>query len=92
MLGPNPDARYERGYVRVRPSDVIVFYTDGITEATSPVGEDFGVPRLQELIAHNHTLPARALTDLIFQSVETFSRRTRPRDDQTVVVLRHPPA
>ena len=92
VLGPNPDARYERGYVRVRPSDVIVFYTDGITEATSPIGEDFGVPRLQELIAHNHTLPARALTDLIFQSVETFSRRTRPRDDQTVVVLRHPPA
>ncbi|HYS78215.1 MAG TPA: SpoIIE family protein phosphatase, partial [Candidatus Dormibacteraeota bacterium] len=73
-------------------SDVIVFYSDGITEATGPGGEDFGVHRLQGLIADNHTLSAKALTELIFQRVETFSRRTRPRDDQTVVVLRHPPA
>jgi len=88
VLGPNPDARYERGYVRVRPSDVIVLYSDGITEATDPAGEDFGVQRLQGIIADNHALSARALTDLIFQRVEAFSRRSRPRDDQTVVVVR----
>jgi len=91
VLGPDPDARYERGYVRVRPSDIIVVYTDGITEATDPSDEDFGVHRLQGIIADNRALSARALTELIFQRVEAFSRRTRPRDDQTVVVLRHPP-
>ncbi len=90
VLGPDPDAHYERGYLRLRPSDVIVIYSDGITEAQSPEGEDFGVPRLQGIIAGHLSLPARALADLIFQKVEAFSRRARPRDDQTVVVVRHP--
>src|SRR5213593_1196657 len=53
VLGPDPQARYERGYVRVRPSDVIVIYSDGITEATDPDDEDFGVARLQRIIADN---------------------------------------
>ncbi|MEK7283592.1 MAG: PP2C family protein-serine/threonine phosphatase, partial [Acidobacteriota bacterium] len=90
VLGPDPDAHYERGYLRFRPSDVIVIYSDGITEAQSPEGEDFGVPRLQGIIAGHLSLPARGLADLIFQQVEAFSRRSRPRDDQTVVVVRHP--
>jgi sigma-B regulation protein RsbU (phosphoserine phosphatase) len=90
VLGPDPDARYERGYVRLRPSDVVVIYSDGITEAASPDDEDFGVERLRRTIADNAGLPSKALVDLIFQRVEAFSRRTRPRDDQTVVVVRKP--
>jgi sigma-B regulation protein RsbU (phosphoserine phosphatase) len=89
VLGPDPEARYERGYVRVRPADVIVIYSDGITEATGPHDEDFGVLRLQRVIADNHALPAKALADLIFQKVEAFSRQAPPRDDQTVVVVRN---
>jgi len=89
VLGPDPDARYERGYARVRPSDVIVIYSDGITEAMSPDDQDFGLERLQRIVADNAALSARALTDLIFQKVEAFSRRTRPHDDQTVVVVRN---
>jgi sigma-B regulation protein RsbU (phosphoserine phosphatase) len=92
VLGPDPEARYERGYVRLRPSDVVVIYSDGITEATGPNDEDFGLERLQRLIADNHALSAKALTDLIFQRVEAFSRRARPHDDQTVVVVRNPAA
>jgi sigma-B regulation protein RsbU (phosphoserine phosphatase) len=90
VLGPDPEARYERGYVRVRPGDTIVLYSDGITEATGPSGDDFGLDRLKEIMARNAGLPAKALVDLIFQSVEAFSRRSRPRDDQTVVVIRRP--
>ena len=89
VLGPDPDARYERGYARVRPSDVIVIYSDGITEASGPDDKDFGLERLQGIVADNAALSARALTDLIFQKVEAFSRRSRPRDDQTVVVVRN---
>lgn len=90
VLGPDPDARYERGYVQLGPADIIVIYSDGITEAQSPEDEDFGVSRLQGIIADHRTFTARALTDLIFQKVEAFTRRARPRDDQTVVVVRNP--
>ncbi len=90
VLGPDPEARYERGYVRVEPGALIVLYTDGITEATDDADEAFGVERLKETIAENASLPSRALVDLIFQRVESFSRRATPRDDQTVVVARRP--
>jgi len=90
VLGPDPDARYERGYVSVPAGGVIVLYTDGITEATNLADEAFGVERLKRTIAENAGLPAKTLAELIFQRVETFSGRTRPSDDQTVVVVRRP--
>jgi sigma-B regulation protein RsbU (phosphoserine phosphatase) len=94
VLGPDMDAVYERGYVSLGPGDLIVLYTDGITEAADPAhggDEQFGVARLQSLIADNRSLPARGLVDLVFQRVEAFSGRSRPRDDQTVVVVKVPP-
>jgi sigma-B regulation protein RsbU (phosphoserine phosphatase) len=92
VLGPDPEARYERGYVVMRPGDVLVLYSDGITEAAERGGEAFGLDRLKGLIASQAGLPARAMLDLIFQRVEVFSGRARPHDDQTVVVVRRPPA
>jgi len=92
VLGPDPDAEYERGYVVMRPGDMVVVYSDGITEATDERDEPFGLERLRQVIASHTGLSARGLVDLIFHAVETFSRRARPTDDQTVVVIRRPPA
>jgi len=92
VLGPDPDAEYERGYVVMRPGDVVVVYSDGITEAANSRDEAFGVDRLRQAIAAHADLPARGLVDLIFHAAETFSGRARPADDQTVVVIRRPPA
>ena len=90
VLGPDPAARYERGYVVMRPGDVIVLYSDGITEAANRADEAFGLDRLKAVIAEHADLTARALCELIFQKVESFSDRTRPNDDQTLVVVRLP--
>jgi sigma-B regulation protein RsbU (phosphoserine phosphatase) len=90
VLGPDPDARYERGYVIMKPGDIIVLYSDGITEATDPADEAFGLERLKQVIATHAQAPARELVDVIFKSVEAFSRRARREDDQTVVAIRLP--
>ena len=90
VLGPDPEARYERGYSRIEPGDTIVLYTDGITEAADASGEAFGVDGLKQVVARHATLGAKGLAARIFESVEAFSRRTRPLDDQTVVVVRRP--
>jgi sigma-B regulation protein RsbU (phosphoserine phosphatase) len=92
VLGPDPDARYERGYVVMRPGNVVVIYSDGITEAADANDQQFGMDRLKEIVAANRDLAAKALVDLIFQSVEAFSGRSRPADDQTVLVIRVPQA
>jgi len=75
----------------LRPGDVVVIYSDGITEASDAGDEQFGVARLKQMVASHADLPARALVELIFRTVESFSGRTRPLDDQTVMVIRRPP-
>jgi sigma-B regulation protein RsbU (phosphoserine phosphatase) len=90
VLGPDPDARYERGYVEMRAGDAILLYSDGITEATGRSGDDFGLERLERILTEHHSLEAKTVVDLVFREVETFSGRSAPADDQTVVVVRHP--
>jgi sigma-B regulation protein RsbU (phosphoserine phosphatase) len=74
----------------MRPGDLVVVYSDGITDATDANDEMFGLERLRRVIAAHAGLSARGLVELIFHAVETFSRRARPTDDQTVVVIRRP--
>jgi sigma-B regulation protein RsbU (phosphoserine phosphatase) len=90
VLGPDPDALYERGYVIMKPGNIIVLYSDGITEATDSSDEAFGLERLKEVVASNADVPAKELVDIIFKAVEAFSRRPNREDDQTVVAIRLP--
>lgn len=86
VLGPNPDALYERGYVQLEPGAVLLLYTDGITEEENPAGEAFGVPRLAEIVRRGWT-GARALVETVFAETRAFSGLDSPRDDQTVVAV-----
>jgi serine phosphatase RsbU (regulator of sigma subunit) len=91
VLGPFPDATYLRGFAQLEPGDVLVLYTDGITECRHHRnGEEFGLPRLQALIKRHAKLPAVELTQTIFHAVSSFAGSSSPVDDQTVVVVRRP--
>ncbi|RPJ58209.1 MAG: hypothetical protein EHM23_18120 [Acidobacteria bacterium] len=50
VLGLLPKAVYEEGSIWVSPGDLLVVYSDGLTEATDPSGSEFGEKRLEELI------------------------------------------
>ena len=68
ILGPNPDARYTFGIENINPGDLLVLYTDGITEATGGVdGEEYGRERLI------HTL--RTAYRLLFADEGTLTER-----------------
>lgn len=86
VLGPNPRALYERGYVQLAPGSVLLAYTDGITEAENAAGEAFGVERLHEVLRGAWT-GAQGLVEAVFDAVGTFSGTKTPRDDQTVVAV-----
>jgi sigma-B regulation protein RsbU (phosphoserine phosphatase) len=87
VLGPNPDALYERGYVDLTPGSVFLAYTDGITEAVNASGEAFGTGRLRDLIASRRWLKAGDLVDAVFEQVWEFSSMNPPADDQTAVAI-----
>jgi sigma-B regulation protein RsbU (phosphoserine phosphatase) len=95
VLGPLPDASYSRGFVIMKPGDMLVFYTDGICEtqgrdeAGRQIGE-YGMERLVEVAREHQGETAREVVEAIFKSVETFSRHAPPDDDRTVMVVSHP--
>jgi len=90
ILGPNPDAKYERGYETMEAGSILFAYTDGITEAEDGDGEMFGVDRVRELIAGRRWRSARALVEAVFLAAKEFSRRDTPIDDQTALALIRP--
>ncbi|MBP1749652.1 MAG: Stage sporulation family protein [Deltaproteobacteria bacterium] len=69
-------------------NDLIVFYTDGITEAINGKEEQFGQERLIKLIVQNRGLPAQELIDRIKSEVTDFTRGQAQFDDLTLIVLK----
>jgi sigma-B regulation protein RsbU (phosphoserine phosphatase) len=87
-IAPGPGHKYLRGYVQVRPDDVLLLYTDGLTEAASPDGEEFGVERLRSLVVKYARRNSAEIVRKIFKKVQEFTGLTTPADDQTVVVVK----
>lgn len=85
-LAVDRDRDYQRVVVELNPGDVVVFYTDGVTDALNEQGEDFGGVRLREAIR-----TAEALVDETGQAVLRAVRRhaagQTPHDDITLLCL-----
>jgi sigma-B regulation protein RsbU (phosphoserine phosphatase) len=88
VLGPSADVRYARGYVLMNRDDLLVFYTDGITEANDPQENEFGLERLKQVIVDHQQEPARKIVEAVFAAVNTFAPDDPLRDDRTVVVAK----
>lgn len=74
-----------RSYSR---GDVLVFYTDGLTEALNEHGEEFGSARLEAALRKAHSLPAAEINDTIIRELKTFCNGNEPADDLTLVTIR----
>ncbi|HZN56049.1 MAG TPA: PP2C family protein-serine/threonine phosphatase [Candidatus Polarisedimenticolaceae bacterium] len=90
ILGPNPDAQYERGYETIEPGSVLLAYTDGIVEAVDPDDEPFGMERLRTVVRDGSWSTARELVDAVFAAVRAHAGGDDRDDDQTVVAVFRP--
>jgi sigma-B regulation protein RsbU (phosphoserine phosphatase) len=79
---------YERVEIVLGPGDLVVLYTDGITEAANPKGDEFGLDRLQAVVQKHSREPLVALAVAIETAVEVFADGTPFGDDRTVVMVR----
>ncbi|MCB9760058.1 MAG: SpoIIE family protein phosphatase [Alphaproteobacteria bacterium] len=78
----------ESARLRLEPGDVVVLYTDGITEAENPAGEQYGVERLCAAATRTHRQPAADIKRAIIEDVMAFVGEQRVFDDITLVVIR----
>jgi serine phosphatase RsbU (regulator of sigma subunit) len=78
----------EERVLSYRRNDVFVFASDGVTEAESMTGGQFGDDRLRDLVARYSSENAQSILDRIMEAVRDFAGEGEQRDDQTVVVVK----
>jgi sigma-B regulation protein RsbU (phosphoserine phosphatase) len=88
VLGAFPNQSYGHGNIELQPGDLLVAYTDGITEPENEYGEEFGEIRLAELLVQNANQPFAELTRLIAAAVRDWSATPEQQDDMTLLMLR----
>jgi sigma-B regulation protein RsbU (phosphoserine phosphatase) len=88
VIGLFDHCAYEQETIQTKSGDVLVAYTDGVTEALNPEGEEFGEERLRSLVAAGAHLSADGLSEKIVESVRNWCRDVPQHDDLTLVVVK----
>ncbi|HYL78146.1 MAG TPA: SpoIIE family protein phosphatase [Bryobacteraceae bacterium] len=89
ILGILPVAQYEQKICKLQLGDVVVLFSDGVTEASRPdVDEEFGEDRLAATLAELSRDSAQSIIESINQRVQEFTCGSPPADDITLVVAR----
>jgi len=86
-LGLTDEMDLQSARMDLRPGDVLVLYTDGVTEAINDHEEEFGEQRLLSVIMENRTLPAAELLEKILDAISTFAGNRPQHDDITLLIL-----
>lgn len=86
LLGVFPEWKYEDSVAQLAPGDRLLLFTDGITEAAKPDGEEFGEQRLVEVAVHSRHQSAGDLKEQLLAQVKTFCD-SQLADDATLIVI-----
>ena len=87
-LGMFRDTRYYEYYLSLEPGQVLVLYTDGVTEATNKDGEEYGVERLEQAVRAGRHLSAREMIDFIHRDVLKWTDGQGAGDDITFFIIK----
>ena len=88
MLGLFDELEPEERTLDLAPGDLVLAYTDGVTDALDSSGDRFGDVRLRELLGRGGELSARDVVDRILAGVHAFAGSEPPADDITLVAIR----
>jgi sigma-B regulation protein RsbU (phosphoserine phosphatase) len=88
VVGAFPVIHYEEQTVEIHPGDLLIAYTDGITEPENAYGEEFGVERLTETALRYQNTEPKEIVAKIMEAVAHWSTAAELPDDMTVVIAR----
>lgn len=89
VVGAFAQARFDEQAVQLSSGDMLVVYSDGLTEARNYNEEEFGEEGLLNCVSANHNLAPSELLECLLGDVHKFSAGTPQSDDRTVLVLRY---
>lgn len=88
ILGPFPDESYRVENTHIEPEDIVVLYTDGISEAQDGDGNMYGEKRMGDVVEEVHLKTPKAICQHILDDVLNFSHGSDDTDDKTIVVIK----
>ncbi len=88
VVGAFPFARYDESCLTLEPGDLLVCYTDGITEPENAYGEEFGEARLIDLVRRHAHRDDSEIVDLILDAVRDWTGAPELHDDMTLLIAR----
>ncbi len=88
VVGAFPFARYGESRVQLEAGDLLVIYTDGITEPENAYGEEFGEERLVELLKANAERPEAEVAAAVVEEVVKWTASSELQDDMTMLLAR----
>jgi sigma-B regulation protein RsbU (phosphoserine phosphatase) len=92
VLGLFEEQRYESGEVQLEPGELLVVFSDGVTEACDESGQFFGEDRLIDLLLRHADLPGDRLARAVIDAVDGFVGPHPQQDDITVITAQVAPA
>jgi sigma-B regulation protein RsbU (phosphoserine phosphatase) len=87
-IGIDRASAYKMKTLTLNAGDIAMLYTDGITEAMNPEGEQYSLERLSEVLRANNTKKAEELKKMIQKDLIDFTGAAKQHDDQTLVILK----
>ncbi len=90
VIGPLPEARFQRGFARLHPGEVLLLLTDGILERRDKKGEFFGDERVRSLVRQHQSQPASVILERLFDAALAWGDARPWEDDATIVVVKRP--
>lgn len=88
VLGPSPSAKYSIDSIKFEPGDVLLIYSDGVTDAANTKFENYGEERLTKVFLKTKHLSPKEITYSIMDDVIHFSKNGKYSDDKTIVVVK----
>lgn len=88
-IGFVPEYKYKQGEIKLGKGDIVLYYTDGITEAENPNKELFGFDRLEKVIYDNRYNDVDTIKENILNEINIFRRDYPQVDDLTFVVIKN---
>jgi sigma-B regulation protein RsbU (phosphoserine phosphatase) len=87
-IGIMEDVVYLQAKVKLAPGDIVMMYTDGVTEMRNAAKEEYGIDRVKKFLIDNNQANAEELVEKLVRDVDDFRGEVPPHDDETMLIFK----
>ena len=87
-IGIMEDVEYKQAKVKLYPGDIVMLYTDGVTEMRNPEKDEYGLKRVRQKLIEHSDMSAEEVTSFLVEDVDNFRNGASQHDDMTMLVFK----